>query len=305
MKFKQDNSTLSLLLALVLSCPLIAAAEEKPAATDDELAQSFKSPPPSARPGVYWDWMGGMISREGITKDLEAMAEQGIGKVMIMQLPDQCPFPRQWSYSDYPGKVQVLSKEWFDLVNFAVGECDRLGLEIGTLACPGWGHVGGPWVPKEKGTKILATARVSVSGPSQLSMKLPKPAVSPGARGGNEIPEWNFAHKLLPEPKENFFRDEAVLAFPDPGENGVIPLDQVVDITDHLDAEGKLTWDVPEGNWVIHRICLVSENGINHPAPAESIGLEVDRMDPAAVRIVFDNMIEPVRNDGEQAMERV
>jgi len=118
------------------------------------------NPPPAARPGVLWDWMGGMISRDGITKDLEAMAAQGIGKVMIMQMPDQCPYPRQWSYRDYPGKVKVLSDEWYDLMNFAVGECDRLGIEIASFACPGWGHVGGPWVPKDKGTKKMAMTSV-------------------------------------------------------------------------------------------------------------------------------------------------
>jgi len=96
------------------------------------LPEQFRHPPPSARPGVFWFWMGGMISREGITQDAEALAAQGIGRVLLMQMPEQCPYPRQWSYRDYPGKVKVLSDEWFDLVNFAVGECDRLGLEGAT-----------------------------------------------------------------------------------------------------------------------------------------------------------------------------
>jgi len=39
---------------------------------------TFASPNPDARPHVYWYWMGGNISREGITADLEAMARVGI-----------------------------------------------------------------------------------------------------------------------------------------------------------------------------------------------------------------------------------
>ena len=89
----------------------------------ETLVEQFKNPPPDARPGVLWDWMGGLISREGITKDLEAMAAQGIGKIIIMQMPDQCPYPRQWSYREYPGKVQILSDEWFNLMNYTIGEC--------------------------------------------------------------------------------------------------------------------------------------------------------------------------------------
>jgi hypothetical protein len=157
---------------------------------EDTLYEQFLNPAAEAHPGVLWDWMGGLISREGITKDLEAMAAQGIGKVMIMQMPDQCPYPRQWSYREYPGKVKVLSDEWFDLMNFTIGECDRLGLEFSAFACPGWGHVGGPWVPADKGTKKMAVTRVRVTGPARIERDLPRPAPASVVNGGNLIPEW-------------------------------------------------------------------------------------------------------------------
>jgi len=168
---KNYLSFLSLILVIIAFCNTQQPQNSDINSELDSLKSSFMNPPPAARPGVLWDWMGGMISRDGITKDLEAMAAQGIGKVMIMQMPDQCPYPRQWSYRDYPGKVKVLSDEWYDLMNFAVGECDRLGIEIASFACPGWGHVGGPWVPKDKGTKKMAMTSVSVSGPTLLDMK--------------------------------------------------------------------------------------------------------------------------------------
>ena len=47
--------------------------------TTDHLAVSFKNPPETTRPWVYWYWIDENISREGITKDLEAMARVGIG----------------------------------------------------------------------------------------------------------------------------------------------------------------------------------------------------------------------------------
>ena len=119
----------------------------------EELADLFKSPPSSARPGVFWFWMGGMISEEGITKDVEALSAQGIGKVLLMHMPDQCPYPRQWAYRDYPGKVKVLSDEWFNLVNYAIGECDRVGIEVGSFMCPGWGHVGDPGFRNRRGQR--------------------------------------------------------------------------------------------------------------------------------------------------------
>ncbi|MBE0655788.1 MAG: hypothetical protein IH594_18450, partial [Bacteroidales bacterium] len=262
--------------------------------------EQFKNPPLSFRPGVLWDWMGGMVSKEGITKDLEALAAQGIGKVLLMQMPDQCPYPRQWSYREYPGKVRILSDEWFDMLNYAIGECDRIGITMGSFACPGWGHVGGPWVPKDKGTKKLALTSVKVNGPLLLDMNLPKPAPAPVGGGGNTIPEWNYAYKLMPEARENYFHDEIVLAYPDPEVSGTIQLNKVIDVTNNFNTNGKLTWEVPEGDWIITRVCLVSQNGINHPAPPEASGLEVDRMDPDAVRIVFDGMIGRILREARE-----
>ena len=284
-------ATALLLISSTAMLHLTAQTEAVYSDHGESVSEQFKNPPLSARPGVLWDWMGGMISREGITKDLEAMEAQGIGKVMLVQMPDQCPYPRQWSYLDYPGKVQILSNAWFNLVNFAIGECDRLGLEMGSFVCPGWGHVGGPWVPPSKGTKKMAVTSVRVSGPAKFDQLLPRPKSSPVTSGGNQIPEWNHTFGMLPESKENFFRDEAVLAVPDPENSEPLPLDKVLNLSNYLDKEGRLSWVAPAGNWTIYRVCLVSENGINHPAPPESIGLEVDRMDPDAVRIVYDNMI--------------
>ena len=232
-----------------------------------------------------------MVSREGITKDLEALAAQGIGRVMIMQMPEQSPYPRQWSFCDYPGKVRCLSDEWFGLVNFAVGECDRLGLQMAIFFCPGWGHVGGPWVPPEKGLKQLAATTVRTRGPARFDQILARPPPAPVVSGGNQVPPWNKSFSLLPQPRENFFRDEAVLALPDLGPGAPIPLEKVVNLTNRLGAQERLIWEVPAGDWTIWRLCLVSENGVNHPAPPEAIGLEADRMDPAAVRLVFDGMV--------------
>ena len=40
---------------------------------EENWEQCFREPPREYRPEVYWDWMGGLVSKEGITKDLEAL----------------------------------------------------------------------------------------------------------------------------------------------------------------------------------------------------------------------------------------
>jgi hypothetical protein len=52
------------------------------------LEADFISPPHSARPYVLWMWMGCNVSKDGITRDLEAMQAAGIGGATIFSLAD-------------------------------------------------------------------------------------------------------------------------------------------------------------------------------------------------------------------------
>jgi alpha-L-rhamnosidase len=43
-----------------------------------------RRPPDAARPEIFWDWLHDMVSRKGITLDLEAMKRIGLGGALIM-----------------------------------------------------------------------------------------------------------------------------------------------------------------------------------------------------------------------------
>ena len=80
--------------------------------------------------------MGGCISREGITADLESMKKAGLGGAFIFhvgQLPIESP-------------VKYQSDEWWKLMRYASDESARLGLDLGFHNCPGWSSSGGPWI---------------------------------------------------------------------------------------------------------------------------------------------------------------
>ena len=273
---------------LFLLLALAGAAEVSP-----DMKKSFINPPADCRPHVLWQWMGGMVSREGITKDLEAMAAQGIGGSMIMIMSDQQPWPYVYSYPDYPGKVKVLSDEWFDLVNFAIGESDRLGLEVRMFICTGWSHTGGPWVSAEKSLKKLSFSKKEVEGPVAFDAVLEKAYVYPPYYA---IPEWSKDNQKKPN-LGTYNKDMLVLAVPvtKPGE--AVDLSEILNITNKMDATGRLIWNVPEGKWDIWRMALVTANSLNHPADIETVGYEADRMDPEAVHLVFDNMVGRINRE--------
>ena len=265
----------------------------------DQIRQGFVNPPDNCRPEVLWDWMGGLISKKGISADLESMAKAGIGGVMIMQMPDQCPYPRRWSYRDYPGKIKCLSDEWFQMINYAIGECDRLGLDFSIFMCPGWSHCGAPWITPDRGLKKLVTADIVIKGPAFYNNILPRAPALSGTEGGNMAPEWSSDFKKQPRVSDPFYRDVVLLALPLSEKEIMIPYSNILDLTKKMTGEGRLVWNVPEGSWRLMRIGTASENGMNHPAPVEGTGLECDRMDPEAVQMVFDGIAGRIQREAK------
>ena len=66
----------------ILSCVALAGMACEASTIDED----FKNPPVAVRPYVWWHWMGPNISKEGITKDLEAMKDAGIGGATIFHI---------------------------------------------------------------------------------------------------------------------------------------------------------------------------------------------------------------------------
>ncbi len=58
----------SLLLATAVSAILFS-----PLRAADDLAARFASPPDAAKPWAYWWWLNANVTRQSITRDLEAM----------------------------------------------------------------------------------------------------------------------------------------------------------------------------------------------------------------------------------------
>lgn len=223
------------------------------------LADSFQSPPDSARPKTWWHWMSGCVSREGITQDLEAMKRAGLGGAYLFhvgQLPIDSP-------------VKFESPEWWALMRFAADESSRVGLELGFHNCPGWSSSGGPWIPVDKSMQKVTWSEQVFQGPGRFDAVLPQPKT-----------------------EMNFYREIAVVAIPD-GTNVIEP-SQIVDISEKLDPSGRLTWDAPEGRWKILRFGRTTTRQGCAPAAPGGYGLECDKLDREGVDAHFDGYVAKV-----------
>lgn len=128
--------------------------------------RNFQNPPEMTKPWVYWYWINDNISKEGITKDLEAMSKAGIGEALIGNVVDV----RNGKF----GKAKVLSPEWWSCVEHAISEAERLDMKVGMFNCPGWSQSGGPWVKSTQAMRYLDNKEYRVKGPQKLNLKLEK-----------------------------------------------------------------------------------------------------------------------------------
>jgi len=236
------------------------------------LAQNFQQPPADARPWVYWFWNNGNVTSNGITADLEAMQRVGIGGVLIMDVLERFAPPR--------GTAEFMNAEWQNLFEFAVQEAGRLGLEINMANGPGWCGSSGPWITPELSMQKLVSTNLTVTGPANLSVALPLPAM------GNR----NRDHFDSQVPFKDYYEDIALLAFP-VTTNGVVPASAVVNLTARLGADGKLNWTVPPGAWLIQRLGHTTTGSSTRPPVAGGNGLECDKLSAAGMDAHFAGMM--------------
>lgn len=125
----------------------------------DKLEQDFQSPPDATKPRCYWYWLSGNFSKEGITKDLQAMRQAGIGAAYIGFLSD--------------GPMKAFSDPWRQCVEHAIREGSRLGVDTGTFCGLGWSGTFGPWNKPEQSMRYMAVDEVRVQGPGKGSWLSP------------------------------------------------------------------------------------------------------------------------------------
>ncbi len=269
---------------------LAAPSACQAAAQADDLEAIFKSPPDSAKPGVWWHWMGCNVTKDGITRDLEAFKAAGISGATIFGMADVCsPWAAHIENSPTDGLI-AFTDPWWEMVRHAAAEGKRLGIDVGLHNCPGYTSTGGPWITPELAMQQIFQSQTPVAGGVAFEGVLPRPKVDP--RGDMLFPMVNKQTGVLEKPiiagRTNYWRDIAVLAVP---AEGVIAKDQVIDLTAKMDAAGRLAWTPPAGQWLIYRFGHTTMGALTQPNQWETMGLECDKMSEQAVTFHLQHVI--------------
>ena len=188
--------------------PLLSSQPNNGQAGDGGWAESmerlFVNPPESAWPWIYWYAEDGNITREGITADLEAMHRVGIRGVLYMEVDLLIP----------KGPVRPLTSEWWELMQHAMQEADRLGMSWNMNNDGGWCGSGGPWITPELSMQMVVWSETTVEGPKKVSTQLAQPKATRG-----------------------YYNDISILAFPVPPGDSEQMADSSPSLTYGLDRQ--------------------------------------------------------------------
>jgi hypothetical protein len=260
----------------------------------EDAVKSFLNPPESAKPGVLWMWMGSNISKEGITKDLEALKKEGFNRTTMFSLADvTTPWAGKIEKSPTPDII-AWTEPWWKLARFAASESKRLHMDFGMYNGAGYESSGGTWITPELSMQEICWSSTNVDGNKHVSLQLNRPEVD--LRGHTPYPVFNEETGLVEIPeieaRKTYYKDIAVLALP---AKGMVPKDRVIDLTGKMQTNGRLDWDAPVGNWIIYRFGHTTSGTLIQPAQWKATGLECDKMSEEAVSFHMDHVIGEIQ----------
>lgn len=151
------------------------------------LESDFQNPPREAGVRCWWWWLNSNVTKEAITRDLEAMNDKGFSGAMIFDAGTEL----SWGPDKNPPNGPMFSgPQWTELYLHALNEAKRLGLEVGLSIQSGW-NLGGPYVTLDDKARQITSSEIQLEGPARISQKLP-------------VPKSNY----------DYYRDICVLAYP-------------------------------------------------------------------------------------------
>ena len=210
----------------------------------DPLQRGFLDPPDSAKPRVWWHWMNGNITKEGIKLDLEWMKRVGIGGFQNFDASLSTP-----QVVDH--RLVYMTPEWKDAFHYAATLADQLGLEMAIAGSPGWSETGGPWVKPEQAMKKLVWSETRITGGKPFTGALAQPPMVTGP----------FQNIPRAGATASYYADVAAIAYREPDGDRPLAPSKVTTSGAHLDAaalargEGDSALVLPstladDGTWI-------------------------------------------------------
>ncbi len=248
----------------VCSCILITVVLSSMIAGAGTLKGDFRAPPRDAGVRCWWWWLNSNVTKEAITRDLEAMHDKGFSGAMIFDAGTELGWGPD---RNVPNGPQFAGPEWTQLFLHALKEAQRLDLELGLSIQSGW-NLGGPFVTLDDKAKQITWSEIQVEGPARIERTLPIPKSNydyyrdicalayPAKVTTHREPISHLAAKSGARELGGSAPDCRFLLNDHPSVAGEADaaLEDMVNISEKVDTNGTLRWQVPGGIWTVLRI---------------------------------------------------
>ena len=233
--------------------------------TEDALESGFMNPPDSARPRVWWHWMNGNITWEGVQADMDWMMRAGIRGLQSFDAGSAAT-------QVVETRLPYMTEGWKQVFRNAAAYADELGLELGIAASPGWSETGGPWVTAPDAMKKMSWSVTRVHGGQPFTGTLEKPPTTTGIFQTSTA-GWRLGGRAPGQNPPEFYADQKVLAFRLP-DDAVLPAPIVTASGGDVNAAALSDGDL-------------EESAIDLPAAPETGGIswvQIDHGRPVTIR---------------------
>lgn len=298
-----------LLLPLFISCHTITQKKRDNNIDYIYIKSQFQNPEQKYGVNCWWWWLNGNVTKEAITKDLEAMKSKNFQGAMIFDAGGH----NQRGNKDIPSGPTFGSKEWNELFLFALDEAKRLGLEMGFNIQSGW-NLGGPCVSPQFAAKQLTFCEKTVEGGKPIVLDIPKPSsrkdfykdiallaiplnkVSQIEHGINNLDLKLGFHELGGSAPDCRFLLENTSNNKEKSDKKALKIkkEDILDISSYINTEGRLNWNAPDGEWNIIRIGYTCTNSEVSTSSGVWQGNVLDYMSKDAFVYYWNTVIEPI-----------
>lgn len=267
----------------------------------------FRQPPQQYGIRCWWWWLNGNVTKEAITRDLEAMKQKGFSGACIVDAGGQ----NQQGNGDVPEGPMFGSNAWRELFKHATQEANRLELVLSLSIQSGW-NLGGPDVTPAEATKHITWSEITVAGPLKKYQALPMPATNDNFYKDIVVlafPKRNIPATRLPikdlavkaafrEGSRSGFDTEKLLEdVPASPNEEDAAMQEVIVLQNKLDASGKLRWHIPAGKWTIMRFGCTTSGAEVSTSSGKWQGRVIDYMNERYFHRYWNTHVEPLLKD--------
>ncbi|HEY4205349.1 MAG TPA: glycosyl hydrolase, partial [Puia sp.] len=295
MKILDKNTIIPLLLCLLSTVMAYSQSNGSHIQPDDaytQLLDAFHSPPPKARPKIYWWWLNGHTDKNRLLEELAAIKAAGINGVDIFDIGAR---PPNNPHHMIPGGPAFMGPESIATIAAVIKRATELNMEVDLSLSSSW-NAGGSWIRPEFAAKSLYHSTTKVKGGENRKIILPFPEIPPkDEKGKPRVIVYDDNGRPA------YRREVTILAIPESRQKGIKDTSMIINVSRFFDsARDELNWQAPEGNWEIQRyICSNSGEQLKYSSDS-SAGPIIDHFDSSAIRehmMYFIDHLQPLLGD--------